>query len=142
MIGTGFHGSLISRKSKSVLFQVDKISQILVEFRNFPKFYMRENSILFKFIRKFLRISFWKLEGITTISMYKNFSEKLRVRIREIREIQYIFHFSQYSFSHLPRKLRYQNIHSFFLKRETKTKLFLANAAKNDLNMHVMCHFL
>lgn len=42
------------------------------------------------------------------------------------------------SFSHLQRKSQYQNMISFFsLIWETKVKLFLAVAVKNDFNMHM-----
>ena len=40
-----------------------------------------------------------------------------------IRKIRYRFHFSRGSFSHLPKKSRYQNV--FFVNWETKTKFFL-----------------
>ena len=52
-----------------------------------------------------------------------------------IWEMRYSFHFSRYSFSHLLRKSRYQNISFFFVNRETKTKLFLAVTVKIDFNI-------
>ena len=49
--------------------------------------------------------------------------------------IRCIFHFSQLSFSHLPRKSWYWSF--FFLNQGTKTNFFLAVKIKNNFNMHI-----
>ena len=55
-----------------------------------------------------------------------------------IREIRWIFHFSRYSFSHLPRKSRSKERFLFF----NQTKFFLAVKVKSNLNMILILFLL